>query len=121
MVVGPRNTAVIVGRKMEMKCQVETNWTVRQWSVQRTLNQTNEVLVSMWNDKNRIFDAHFGVDVNDFGSAEILYANSITLEDAGIYTCGVQQGSKQPEYHTAMLLVFGKFSSYRYLRCYSDE
>lgn len=111
LVVGPRNTAVIVGQKMEMKCQVDSNLVHRLWSIQRTLERQSEPLATIWNGKYNIFDGHFGVDNSDFGFDGVLYTNSTTLDDAGIYICSVQRGSNQIEHHSAHLIVFGKLSS----------
>lgn len=91
LVVGPRNTAIIVGIKMEMKCEVDSDFIIREWSIQRTLTSKTETLFSNWK-KNKIFITHFGVNINDFGSG-MLYVNSTTLDDAGIYIMHNAEGS----------------------------
>lgn len=93
LVVGPRNTAVIVGQKMEMKCQVDSNLVHRLWSIQRTLERQSEPLATIWNGKYSVFNGHFRVDNSDFGFEGVLYTNSTTLDDAGIHICSCHHPS----------------------------
>lgn len=109
MVAGPRNTAVIVGQKLEMKCQVDNDVKVYEWLIQRTLASKTETLFTNSKNKSKISNPHFGVDVNQFGSAGVLYANSTALEDAGIYICAIPNGTEQTPKYSAHLIVFGKF------------
>lgn|SRR6218665_1272204 len=115
-VVGPSNMAVIVGKRMEMKCQVDGGLIVREWSFQRTLTLNRKTLYTNWKNRSSIINAHFGVDVDEFGSGK-LYVNSTTLDDAGIYIClmGLRQVTMQPHQYRAHLIVFGTFSSSQFL------
>ena len=114
MVVGPSNTVVIVGQRMEMKCQVDNGLMVRQWSIQRTVTLKTDLLFNNVRNKTRISNGHVGVVVNDNGSG-ILYVNSTTFDDAGIYICTVYQDTMQPSEYRANLIVLGKFYCNRWL------
>src|SRR6218665_681284 len=94
LIVGPSNTAVTVGKRMEIRCHVESGLIVREWSIQRTSTSNTQTLFTYWKNRSSINDAHFGVDVDEFGSG-ILYVNSTTLDDAGIYSCTIQEGITQ--------------------------
>lgn len=109
LVVFPRNAAVIAGQRMEMKCEVDSGLIIRYWSIWRgTTSETEEsIFVNSGISDTSIYNKHFGVDVTDSGSG-ILYANSTTLDDAGIYICGIFNGSNTPQNYKAHLIVFGE-------------
>ena len=104
---------VIVGQRMEMKCQVGSNSTIRQWSLQRPFTSSSDSIIILINFKGRmtILNSHFGIADGMNGSV-VLYTNSTELNDAGIYTCSVQKAGRQPDRYSAQLIVFGKLSNH---------
>ena|SRR6218665_2355232 len=111
LIVGPSNTAVTVGKRMEIRCQVDSSLIVREWSIQRTSTSNTQPLYTYRKNRSSITNAHVGVNVDEFGSG-ILYINSTTLDDAGIYICTIQEGTMQPQKYRANLIVFSKLFIY---------
>jgi len=104
-IVGPSNTAVLAGDKMNMNCTTTNNSFVRKWTVYMTNRATSTILQGFpW--KLRGDFTHFRVDTNDNGSATIS-TNSTRLNDAGVYRCHCETDGKDTEY-SAHLIVLGR-------------
>lgn len=107
----PRNTAVVHGEAVEMECRTTNGSIVRQWTIERHSDRPKrklKILRNWGHDPPKLNPdfAHFGVDIDQFGSG-VIYRNSTGLEDAGIYTCSVEVNSRVFHY-SAALIVLGK-------------
>ena len=109
MIHGLRNTVVIAGQRVEMKCETDGNFVIREWSMQRPFTSTSnrEAILNNWNESMIIVNPHFGIVDGTNGSLG-LYTNFTEMNDAGIYTCSVQNSGRQPEQYSAQLIVFGQ-------------
>ena len=87
-----------------MQCGEDNNYTIREWTNQRTINSSKSTIFLNWVGP-KIINSHFGI-VD--GTAGVLYTNSTEMDDEGIYTCTVDQGRSQPGRQSAQLIVFGK-------------
>ena len=96
-----------------MQCQIGSNSTVREWSLQRPFTSISDSMIILMNFKGRrkVINSHFGIADGMNGSV-VLYTNSTDLNDAGIYTCSVQKAGRQPDRYSAQLIVFGKLSNH---------
>lgn len=110
LVVGPRNKAVVAGQWMEMECKTDNGTKVIEWINQR--QPTHKIFTNFYPDLNRIGQnfTHFGADVDSNGSG-FIYTNSTRLEDAGNYTCRVQEGQQQPVPYSAQVIVLGEYDA----------
>lgn len=124
MTVTPRNTVVLAGERVELRCSVDRNSTINRWDVTRySLVVTGSTTVRAIETIAR-FDKHLGLllvnkaslgfEVDSTGSGIIDY-NSIDLEDAGNYTCRAHVGPHQENiFYSAQLIVLGQWQSRRF-------
>lgn len=95
---------------MEMKCEVETGTTIREWTVQRHATTEEEKIWVNWNEhpiKNDEKFPHIGSRITENGPV-LIYSNASLLEDAGVYTCYFQKGGSQTFKYSFHLIVVGK-------------
>lgn len=105
----PWNLVVTVGQRVRMKCKPDNSSKIVDWPIQRPISQSKVSLWSNWKEERKANISHYDFDVNEDGSV-VLLINSTQLDDAGIYTCVIANTPKQPEQHSAQLIVFGKSS-----------
>ena len=103
LVLAPINTVVVSGDVMRMSCLTSNNSKVGNWDIFTT---NLEPFTIYFPHKFHSLFKHFGVDVDGNGPG-VLYTNSTTLGDAGIYKCFSTIDGKEKE-HSAQLTVLGK-------------
>ena len=101
----PLNTALIVGQRLELVCQPDGNFTIREWKSQRS-HIASSPIYGNWRQP-RIEDRRFGFDI-DNDSSVVIHLNSTELDDAGIYSCHIHAGTQQPRHCSAHVIVFGR-------------
>src|SRR6218665_1832577 len=100
---------------MEMECRTIGGSIVQHWTVEtNSIKGKQKIFVNKEaykaNAQLSLDVLRFGIDVDQNGSG-VLYLNSTTFDDAGIYTCRVQDKNRTL-YYSGKLVVLGKIHSF---------
>lgn len=106
----PKNVAVMAGQRMDMECRTDNGSKVTAWYYYSSTASIRTTVTLAANTNSKIqfspnISSQFGVDFDANGSGKI-YLNSTSIEDAGIYTCEVENNWSTVKY-SAQLIVFG--------------
>lgn len=106
----PKNVALISGQRMEMECGTDNESKVTAWYFAPSTSNASPVTLVSNIGANIQFSENvspeFGVNFDANGSG-IIYLNSTTMNDSGIYTCEVEKYQNIMKF-SAQLIVFGK-------------